>query len=176
MWEDVHERKRTDTAGYRKVHGFVEYMKKHLPLVKWLWVDTCCIKQQSDRELSAAINSMFQWYRDAEVCLAYLEDVSVAGDMTAFEHSVWFRRGWTLQELLAPGVVVFLSRHWGIIGHKGHNSRGRSGMSMQTGPGLEDMISTITAIPREILHDYRASLTPSTRAWPPPGRGHQFPY
>jgi hypothetical protein len=51
-------------------------------------VDTCCIKQQSDRELSAAINSMFQWYRDAEVCLAYLEDVSVAGDMAAFEQSV----------------------------------------------------------------------------------------
>jgi hypothetical protein len=114
MWEDVQERQRTDTAGYREVQGFVAYMRTHLPLVKWLWVDTCCIKQQSDRELSAAINSMFQWYRDAEVCLAYLEDVPTVSDMGTFAQSVWFRRGWTLQELLAPGVVIFLSRDWGI--------------------------------------------------------------
>jgi hypothetical protein len=154
MWEDVHERKKTDTVGYRKVQGFVEYMKKHLPLVKWLWVDTCCIKQQSDRELSAAINSMFQWYRDAEVCLAYLEDVPTVSDMSAFEQSVWFRRGWTLQELLAPRVVIFLSREWDVIGHKGHTGRGRSGMAMQTGSSLEDIISSVTAIPKTILHDY----------------------
>jgi hypothetical protein len=36
MWEDVHERKRTDTSGYRKVQGFVAYIRTYLPLVKWL--------------------------------------------------------------------------------------------------------------------------------------------
>ncbi|KAF1817996.1 uncharacterized protein K489DRAFT_328495, partial [Dissoconium aciculare CBS 342.82] len=156
MWEDVYETKRTDTAGYRKVQGFVAYMRTHLPLVKWLWVDTCCIKQHADRELSEAINSMFQWYRNAEVCLAYLEDVPTVSDMATFEQSVWFRRGWTLQELLAPGVVIFLSNDWNVIGHKGNNGRGRSGMSIQTGPSLEDVISRATAIPLAILHDYRA--------------------
>ncbi|KAF1820035.1 HET-domain-containing protein [Dissoconium aciculare CBS 342.82] len=118
MWEDVHETKKTDTAGYRKVQGFVAYLRAELPLVKWLWVDTCCIKQHSDRELSAAINSMFQWYRNAEVCLAYLEDVAVAHDTTIFEQSTWFRRGWTLQELLAPSIVVFLSRDWKADGRE----------------------------------------------------------
>ncbi|KAF1819699.1 uncharacterized protein K489DRAFT_362142 [Dissoconium aciculare CBS 342.82] len=157
MWEDVHEQKKTDTVGYRKVQGFVAYLKAHLPLVKWLWVDTCCIKQHADRELSTAINSMFQWYRDAEVCLAYLEDVPSVSDMAVFEQSVWFRRGWTLQELVAPRVVIFLSSQWEVIGHKGQGGQGRSGMSMQTGPALEDVISTVTAIPREILHDYRES-------------------
>lgn len=157
MWEDVRERKNTDTAGYRKVRGFAEYIKAHLPLIKWLWIDTCCIKQQSDRELSAAINSMFRWYREAEVCLAYLEDVPTTSDMTAFERSVWFRRGWTLQELLAPGIVVFLSQDWQMIGHKGHGGYGRSGMSIQTGPQLEDRISkvsTVATILRAILHTY----------------------
>jgi hypothetical protein len=162
MWEDVHEVKKTDTVGYRKVQGFVAYLKAHLPLIKWLWIDTCCIKQHADRELSTAINSMFQWYRDAEVCLAYLEDVPSVSDRAAFEQSVWFRRGWTLQELVAPSVVIFLSRDWGIIGHKGHSSRGRSGMSMQTGAALEDVVSAVTAIPREVLHDYRESESLTT--------------
>jgi hypothetical protein len=157
MWEDIESRKHTGKPGYRKVQGFVAYMKTHLPLVKWLWIDTCCIKQQSDRELSAAINSMFQWYRDAEVCLAYLEDVPLANDAKAFADSVWFRRGWTLQELLAPCLVVFLSQDWHVIGHKGLSGQGRSGVSMQTGPSLEEQVSTITDIPQAILHNYQAS-------------------
>jgi hypothetical protein len=113
------------------------------------------MKQQSDRELSEAINSMFQWYRDAEVCLAYLEDVPTVSDIAIFEQSVWFRRGWTLQELLAPSIVIFLSGQWEVIGHKGQSGQARSGMSMQTGPSLEDRISKVTAIPQAILHDYR---------------------
>jgi hypothetical protein len=77
--------------------------------------------------------------------------------MSAFEQSVWFQRGWTLQELLAPGLVIFLSHDWGIIGHKGYTGRGRNGVSIETGPLLEDIVSTITTIPREILHDYGQS-------------------
>jgi hypothetical protein len=29
-----------------------------------------------------------------------------------FRQCKWFKRGWTLQELLAPGVVEFFSREW----------------------------------------------------------------
>lgn len=32
----------------------------------YVWVDTCCIKKSSSAELSEAINSMFQWYQNAE--------------------------------------------------------------------------------------------------------------
>jgi hypothetical protein len=60
-----------------------------------------------------------------------------------------------LQELLAPSVVIFLSSHWEVIGHKGQGGQGRSGMSMQTGPSLEDRIASVTAISTTILHDYR---------------------
>jgi hypothetical protein len=65
-----------------------------------------------------------------------------------------------LQELLAPGLVVFMSRHWQMLGHKGHSSHGRSGMSMQTGPLLEDQIAKIASvaiIPRAVLHRYDGS-------------------
>lgn len=39
------------------------------------WVDTCRVNKDSSAELSEAINSMFQWYRDATRCYVYLADV-----------------------------------------------------------------------------------------------------
>lgn len=42
----------------------------------WVWIDTCCIDKSSSAELSEAINSMYQWYKAAAVCYAYLSDVS----------------------------------------------------------------------------------------------------
>lgn len=41
----------------------------------WLWIDTICIDKRSSAELSEAINSMYSWYMNAEVCFAYLSDV-----------------------------------------------------------------------------------------------------
>ena len=35
----------------------------------------------------------------------------------AFERGEWFSRGWTLQELLAPGVKVFCNCDWEILGY-----------------------------------------------------------
>ncbi|KAK4032864.1 vegetative incompatibility protein-like protein HET-E-1 [Parachaetomium inaequale] len=46
--------------------------------LEWVWVDTCCIDKTSSAELSEAINSMYAWYRDSEVCYVYLEDVSAS--------------------------------------------------------------------------------------------------
>jgi hypothetical protein len=66
---------------------------------------------------------MFAWYKQSEVCYAYLSDVNSAdGDHEApdsqFRLSKWFTRGWTLQELLAPGYVDFFSKDWEWIGGK----------------------------------------------------------
>jgi len=36
-----------------------------------------------------------------------------------FSQSRWFTRGWTLQELIAPGKVVFYDEAWDFIGRKG---------------------------------------------------------
>jgi hypothetical protein len=152
--ESIQERKNTHTLGYQKVLGFAEYVKKHIPGLHWLWIDTCCIDQKSSQELSESINSMFRWYRDAEVCLAYLQDVPTSHEMATLADSNWFTRGWTLQELLAPTVVVFLASDWEIVGHKGQGGRGRSGASLETGKRLDHQIAAITGIPEYILHDY----------------------
>lgn len=50
------------------------------------------------------------------VFLADLPDTNASG--AAFEESRWHRRGWTLQELIAPKRVVFLSQSWGVLGTK----------------------------------------------------------
>ncbi|KAH9945889.1 heterokaryon incompatibility protein-domain-containing protein [Epithele typhae] len=111
-----------------KVKNFCLYARKQG--YKYGWADMCCIDKSSSAELSEAINSMYEWYRQATVCYAYLADVddhgctdplSVARDQLA--SSRWFTRGWTLQELIAPRVVVFLSRGWRLLGTKDSLSR-----------------------------------------------------
>ena len=90
---------------------------------EWVWIDTCCIDKSSSAELSEAINSMFNWYREADVCYAYLSDVPTGSGPYSrkgpFRCSKWFTRGWTLQELLAPGNLVFFNQEWEEIGTKG---------------------------------------------------------
>ncbi|RDX56069.1 HET-domain-containing protein [Lentinus brumalis] len=109
---------------------------------KWIWNDACCIDKGSSSELSEAINSMFTWYARAEVCYAYLQDVSRvahldgSGSWSGLEGSKWFERGWTLQELLAPAEVVFLSQCWEVIG-----TRAR----------LSALLEEVTMIPRGVL-------------------------
>ena len=86
------------------------------------WADTCCIDKTSSSELSEAINSMYSWYGYSGACYAFLADVeSPSVDSkwrAAFAGSQWFRRGWTLQELIAPHIVIFVSRGWEVLGSK----------------------------------------------------------
>jgi hypothetical protein len=51
-------------------------------------------------------------------------------------------------------VVIFLSKYWQVIGHKGHAGHGRSGMTIDTGPSLTSRISAITCIEEAVLQDY----------------------
>ena len=89
---------------------------------RWVWDDTCCIDKTSSTELSEAINSMFLWYTCAEVCYAHMEGVEsdcvLDAPGSAFWTARWHSRGWTLQELIAPSLVVFVSQDWKIIGDK----------------------------------------------------------
>jgi hypothetical protein len=60
---------------------------------------------------------MFRWYRNAAVCYAYLNDVPSGlgkpGEKeAALRNSKWFTRGWTLQELIAPSALYFISGDW----------------------------------------------------------------
>ncbi|KAI1792656.1 heterokaryon incompatibility protein-domain-containing protein, partial [Ganoderma leucocontextum] len=107
---------------------------------RYIWVDSSCIDKTSSSELSEAINSMFKWYRDAQICYALLSDVPSDEDVRAkdskFRESRWFKRSWTLQELIAPRTVVFFSQDWKGLGTK---------------DALVDLIEEITHIDRGVL-------------------------
>jgi hypothetical protein len=105
--------------GYKKIFDTCQLAQKRG--YDYLWVDTNCIDKSSSAELSEAINSMFKWYKAAQVCYVYLQDVpsNTAIDFPLrFRNSRWFTRGWTLQELLAPRDVEFYSADWSFLGTK----------------------------------------------------------
>jgi hypothetical protein len=106
--------------GYRKLRFCAKQAKRDG--LDYFWVDTCCIDKSNSSELQEAINSMFRWYQNAAKCYVYLSDVEnntpeVDSD-SAFKQSRWFRRGWTLQELLAPHSVEFFSKDGARLGDK----------------------------------------------------------
>jgi hypothetical protein len=86
----------------------------------YVWVDTCCIGKSSSAESTEAINSMYRWYQNATLCCAYLSDVrsKIVDKNCDFKYSEWFTRGWTLQELIAPAVVIFYNKEWHSLGTK----------------------------------------------------------
>ncbi|KAI6145882.1 heterokaryon incompatibility protein-domain-containing protein, partial [Pisolithus tinctorius] len=129
--------------GYQKIIKSCEQALKDG--YKWMWIDTCCIDKRSSSELSEAINSMYRWYQNAQVCYAYLNDVDKPGvpserDRHKFDKSdgwpEWFMRGWTLQELIAPKKVEFFNKDWVPIGNKRR---------------LAPVLKEITGIPYEVL-------------------------
>ena len=120
---------------------------------RWVWIDTCCIDKTSSVELSEAINSMFRYYALSRICYAYIRDATYEyeyeyecapapgdGDGDAgvglgvgvpdflsaglqLGDSEWFQRGWTLQELIAPRFLLFLSQSWAPIGTKAEDRK-----------------------------------------------------
>jgi hypothetical protein len=116
--------------------------------LNFVWVDTCCIDKSSSAELSEAINSMWEWYRRSKVCYAYLSDVPpdtvVEEPYSNFSQSRWFTRGWTLQELIAPGVVAFYDEAWNLIGRKRRDYYDRKFMKR---------LGQITGIDDKVLED-----------------------
>ncbi|EPE25996.1 hypothetical protein GLAREA_01908 [Glarea lozoyensis ATCC 20868] len=117
--QDVKQSDRNLLPGFSKIQGCCSQARNDG--LGWAWIDSCCIDKSSSAELSEAINSMFQWYRNSRVCYTYLSDVSNGvSDIQAggpqFMASQWFTRGWTLQELLAPKYLRFFDTSWTLIG------------------------------------------------------------
>ena len=83
---------------------------------------------------------MYTWYSRAVICYVYLADVpstvDVMSDDSELTKTEWVRRGWTLQELLAPSQIIFYSNDWQNIGTK---------------ESLGSILSTITHIEEEYL-------------------------
>ncbi|KAG1735411.1 hypothetical protein EDB19DRAFT_1854032 [Suillus lakei] len=93
--------------GIDKLQQFCKVAKENQ--FQWAWSDTCCIDKTNNVELQESIISMFSWYELSSVTIVYLSDVT---DEKSFKNSVWFARGWTLQELIAPRLVWFYKKDW----------------------------------------------------------------
>lgn len=127
-----------EKAGKLKIEGCCRQAKEDG--LEYAWIDTCCIDKDSAVELGEAINSMFRWYQAASTCYVYLADVRTDSSSvepgSAFFNSRWFKRGWTLQELLAPPDVHFYDQSWVYIADK---------------QDIAGEIETITGISRQFL-------------------------
>ena len=143
----------TAKAGYRKIEATCGRAEKHG--YGFVWVDTCCIDKSSSAELTEAINSMFHWYQQSQVCYVYLSDSQALDGLdfraapqefsAVFGQCRWFGRGWCLQELLAPRNLLFIDWKWDDIGTKDE---------------LRGLISAITDIPTALLRK-----TPTASIW-----------
>jgi hypothetical protein len=143
--EDIsNETYKEKEEGYRKLQFCAERAAQDE--LQYFWIDTCCIDRWDNNERSKAINSMFQWYKNAARCYVFLPDVSASATEpvqrsdweASFRASAWFTRGWTLQELIAPVSVEFFSCNGQRIGDK---------------TSLDQLIHETTGIPLRALRN-----------------------
>lgn len=133
----AHRNGSSHSEGFKKILGFRDVARSTYQC-QYGWVDTCCIDKSSSAELTEAINSMYTYYSNAAVCIAYLSDVERCAEHIRF--SRWITRGWTLQELIAPSRVEFYGSSWSHLGN----------LSGSIAFQLDEFIG----IPREVLTNY----------------------
>ncbi|KAK1985475.1 heterokaryon incompatibility protein-domain-containing protein, partial [Colletotrichum cereale] len=153
--EEVSFRDMEDLEKASKKKGFIKIIKAcdiaKAAGIEWAWVDTCCIDKRSSAELTESINSMWRWYKEADICYAFLSDLPASHSVidpllqsrATFEDLKscrWLTRGWTLQELLAPTYIDFFDSSWTKRGTKA---------------SLRHELSILTGIRFEVLEDSR---------------------
>ncbi|KAG2053416.1 WD40 repeat-like protein [Suillus hirtellus] len=91
---------------------------------RWAWSDTCCIDQNNNVEVQQSVNTMFVWYHYSALTIVYLSDVPPSSKSGALANSTWNTRGWTVQEFLAPKVVLFYQADWTLyLDHRSRNHK-----------------------------------------------------
>ncbi|KIJ68070.1 hypothetical protein HYDPIDRAFT_107698 [Hydnomerulius pinastri MD-312] len=126
--------------GVSKLRSFCS--KAHSLGFNWAWSDTCCIDKSSSAELEESIRSMYNWYWHSSLCMVHLADTITLDDLP---NDMWFTRGWTLQELLAPVYVKFYNRDWEPLTGNDNDKQN---------PAFVERLSRITSIPVSELERY----------------------
>lgn len=106
LFQDMKTNAAREKKGWAKITGAC--LKASEDNYTYLWVDTVCINKESSAELSEAINSMWLYYYNANVCYVLLSDVDEhcpwlqpSGDWEngywekMFMAAHWFSRGWS---------------------------------------------------------------------------------
>ncbi|KAI5982357.1 hypothetical protein EDC04DRAFT_3132001 [Pisolithus marmoratus] len=76
------------------------------------WSDTCCIDKATSSILNQSLTSMYKWYADSAATIVFLAGIAHPSKLGNLICSLWMIRAWTLQELLAPKVIVFYDSEW----------------------------------------------------------------
>ncbi|KAG2743639.1 hypothetical protein P692DRAFT_201794691, partial [Suillus brevipes Sb2] len=117
----------------------------------WAWSDTCCIDKTNHVELHESVNSMFIWYHHSALTIIYLSDVPPSSKSGALTKSAWNTRGWTVQEFIAPKVILFYQNNWTLyLGDRTPNHKDSVAIMQE----LKDA----TGIDRSAVVAYRPSM------------------
>ncbi|KAK5692441.1 hypothetical protein LTR97_010750 [Elasticomyces elasticus] len=151
-WKGVNHWRQADPdsrpKGWQKLLSFCDVARDQHES-HYGWADTVCIDKSSSSELTQAINSMYRYYQESTICIVYLADVF--GNLSPFSEpggnpsvskvceSQWFTRGWTLQELIAPPVLVFHTCAWRELG------------TLRDSIEMMEAIKELTNIPTSVL-------------------------
>ncbi|KAI6008658.1 hypothetical protein EDC04DRAFT_3095226 [Pisolithus marmoratus] len=106
----------------------------------WAWSDTCCIDKTTSSILNQSLTSMYKWYADSAATIIFLAGVAHPSKPGDLRHSLWMTRAWTLQELLAPQVVVFYDSEW-------KRYLGDTGANHKESPGIMQELADAIMIP-----------------------------
>ncbi|KAI5984705.1 hypothetical protein EDC04DRAFT_3003763 [Pisolithus marmoratus] len=105
-----------------KLRNFCE--ETHRLGYRWAWSDTCCIDKDKSAVLNQSLTSMYKWYADSAATLVFLAGVQHPAKLRDLTDSLWMTRAWTLQELLAPKVILFYDSEWRpYLGDSGTNHK-----------------------------------------------------
>ncbi|KAI5983680.1 hypothetical protein EDC04DRAFT_2616091 [Pisolithus marmoratus] len=114
LYQDVKEAKSVwnlpDTPLNDKLRNFCK--ETHRLGYNWAWSDTCCIDKATSSILNQSLTSMYKWYADSAATIVFLAGIAHPSKLGDLARSLWMTRAWTLQELLAPKVIVFYDSEW----------------------------------------------------------------
>ncbi|KAJ8593408.1 hypothetical protein M405DRAFT_811074, partial [Rhizopogon salebrosus TDB-379] len=95
---------------------------------------------------------MFVWYRHSALTIIYLSDVPPSSKSGAMARSVWNTRGWTVQEFLAPKIVLFYQNNWTLY-LDDHSSNHKESA------GIMRELKDATGINEQALTAFRPGMT-----------------
>ncbi|KAG1761434.1 hypothetical protein EDD22DRAFT_804504 [Suillus occidentalis] len=108
--KSVYDSDLNSVGGMMKLRSFCKTARN--ARYNWAWSDTCCIDKNINVELQESVNSMFVWYHHSALTIVYLSDVPPSSKSGALAKSAWNTRGWTVQEFIAPKVILFYQSNW----------------------------------------------------------------
>ncbi|KAG1875820.1 hypothetical protein F4604DRAFT_1581727, partial [Suillus subluteus] len=158
-----------DGPGWKKLERFC-HTAKVVHNCEFAWSDTCCIDKPSSSELEESIRSMFRWYRNSHVCIAFLSETADLAALQLQETGksgekavdAWFERGWTLQELIAPLQIKFYGANWKPLIQGSTNDRNNRDSKV-----IMEKISTLTDIHMDDLESFTPGIdrVPEKMLW-----------